>query len=146
MIRDRWQDILSDIIHCLKMVEERVKPRKQSNVKVVTGICKKLSSHELQYLLSVCDTNFSNLVCELLHNTCLNDAIFKKLEGLKKFKTLCDSLKADKANILRVLNTRSPQRRRHLLKRQAGSGIISGIASFLAIALPAIIAGAKSSK
>lgn len=128
------------------MVSERDKSRKKDNVKVVTGICKKLSSHELQYLLSVCDTNFSDSVCELLHNTCLNDQIFKKLEGLKRFKSLRESLKADKTSILRVLNTRSSQRRRQLLKHQAGSGIITGIATFLAVALPAIIAGAKSGK
>ncbi len=126
----------------------RVKPRyKRSElVKLTTQICKKLNAGELEYLLSVCNTNFSDKVAELVHNTCLNDSIFNKLEKLGKFKTLRNSLVEKKTDIVRVLNTRSPQRRRMLLREQAGSGLITGIASFLALALPAIIAGAKTGK
>ena len=115
-------------------------------VKLTTQICKKLNAGELEYLLSVCNTNFSDKVAELVHNTCLNDSIFNKLEKLGKFKTLRNSLVEKKTDIVRVLNTRSPQRRRMLLREQAGSGLITGIASFLALALPAIIAGAKTGK
>lgn len=126
----------------------KVKPRykKGEVVKLTTQICRKLTAEELEYLLSVCNTNFSDKVAELLHNTCLNDSIFNKLEKLKKFKSLRATLVENKTNIVRVLNTRSPQRRRMLLREQAGSGIITGIASFLALALPAIIATAKTGK
>ena len=117
-----------------------------SVVKIVTEICKKLSAGELEYILSVCGTTFSDKVCELLHNTCLNSDIFKKLERVKRFKGLHDQLKGEKTSILRVLNTRSSQRRRQLLKRQAGSGIITGVATFLAMTLPGIIAAARAAK
>ena len=70
----------------------------------------------------------------------------KKLECVKRIKKLHESLKADKSNILRILNTRSSQRRRQLLKRQAGSRIITEIATFLTMALPGIIAAAKATK
>ena len=126
--------------------ESQSKPTGKNIVKIVTEICKKLSASELEYLLSVCETEFSDKVCELLHNTCLHGDIFKKLERVKRFKNLHESLKADKSNILRILNTRSSQRRRHLLKRQAGSGIITGDATFLAMMLPGIIAAAKATK
>ena len=106
------------------------KPTGKNVVKIVTEICKKLSASELEYLLSVCETEFSDKVCELLHNTCLHGDIFKKLERVKRFKNLHESLKADKSIILRILNTRSSQRRRRLLKRQAGSGIITGTLRF----------------
>ena len=128
------------------MCRGRGKSTEGRSVKLVTEICKKLSPSELEYLLSVCDTNFSDKVAELLQNTCLNGPIFKKLERVRRFKPLSEDLKGNKSNILRILNARSSERRRQLLKRQAGSGIITGIAAFLAMALPGIIASAKSAK
>ena len=119
---------------------------KSGQIKLVTEICKKLTPAELEYLLSTCDTNFSDKVAELLQNVCLNEPIFKKLERVRKFKRLTEDLRGNKTNILRVLNARSSERRRQLLKRQAGSGIITGLAAFLAMALPGIIATAKSAK
>ena len=101
-------------------------------VKIVASICKKLTSKELQYLFNITNTEFSDIILELLYNSVHTNHILKKLSKTKRGGEFKLKLKENKEDILRILGSKaSSNRKKTFLRKQINSGVINGMWDFL---------------
>lgn len=108
-------------------------------VKIVASICKKLSSKELQYLFNITNTEFSDIILELLYNSVHTNHILRKLSKTKRGEDFKLKLKENKQEILKILGSRaSSHSKKRFLRKQIDSGIINGMGAFLDRIMPSI--------
>lgn len=110
------------------------------DIKSLTSICRKLSPHELKFILRSSNDELHELLGEILYNCCLNESVFSSLKKNKRFKKFKTDLASNKGDILKILKCRSTERRKSLIKKQVGNGVFSIIASLLAGVLPVLFA------
>ena len=108
------------------------------DVEIVTSICRKLSPQELIFLLSASNEKIHSILGDILYNCCLNEKVFSELKKNKKFKKFKSSLGSNKADILKLLKSKSKVQRQKMLKKQVGSGVLSILASLLVGVLPVL--------
>lgn len=109
-----------------------------SDSQLVIEICKKLSDRQLNFIIKNSNEKLLAIIAEILGNIVYSQGIFKKLCRKKNFKKFKGSLKTSKEDILKIIT--KPERRRVLIKKQVGSGLITGLIGLLATVLPAILA------
>lgn len=107
-------------------------------IKTLTAICNKLSHQELNFLLGTSNDKLHAFIGELLYNCCLNEHVFSNLKKSKRFKKIKSELASNKGDILKILKSRSNVRRKRMIKRQVGNGVVSILASLLAGVLPTL--------
>ena len=108
-------------------------------IRPLTEICRKLSPEELNFVLGTSNEKLHELIGEILYNCCLNDNVFSRLKKNKRFKKFKSDLGSNKGDILKILKSRSIGRRKSMIRRQAGNGVITIIASLLASVLPSLL-------
>ena len=115
-------------------------------IKYLTSICKKLTPEELKFLLGSSNDKIHSLIGELLYNSVLNENIYPNFKKNKRFKKFKSDLRSNKTDIYKILACRSDgskseaewDKKKRLIKKQVGNGVVSVIASLLAGVLPLI--------
>lgn len=109
----------------------------------LTSICAKLTPKELEYFLSLSNDQTYNILGEILFNSCLNDNVYSEIKKSRKYKKAKKELCNNKNKIFKILQSPNSQRRRLMLKKQVGNGVISLLSSLLIGALPTIFSSIK---
>ena len=109
----------------------------------LTSICAKLTPKELEFFLSLPNDKIYCILGEILFNSCLNDNVYSKIKKSRKYKKVKKELCNNKNKIFKILQSPNSERRKLMLKKQIGNGVISILASLLIGALPAIFSSIK---
>lgn len=110
----------------------------KSDAKEVVEICRKLSISQLNFVIKHSNEKFIAIIAEILGNIVYSQGIFKRICRKKRFKKLKEPLSVNKADILKIIN--NPKVSRALVKKQVGSGLITGLIGLLATILPSVLA------